>query len=67
MFDFQLRRTMLLLSRHSYLLPSHEFVHSPFPHLPGTSAAHAFLSQGRIKAKQDKEFADTHMSLQEFS
>lgn len=26
-----------------------------------------FFSKGRIRAKQDKEFADTHMSLQEFS
>lgn len=31
-----------------------------------TSAAQAFLPK-RIKAKQEKEFADTHMSLQDFS
>lgn len=43
------------------------FVNSLFPNLPVTSAAQTFLSRRGIKAKQDKEFADTHMSLQEFS
>lgn len=40
----------------------HRFVKSLFPNLPVTSVAQTFLSKRGIKAKQDKEFADTHMS-----
>lgn len=63
---FQYIYIMLFLRGHFTFLILHGFVNSLFTNLLVTSAAQESLSKKGIKAKQDKEFAGTHMSLQEF-
>ena len=64
--DFQYTYIMFFLRRHFTFLILHGFVNSLFTNLLVTLAAQDSISKRGIKAKQDKEFADTHMSLQEF-